>query len=221
MAASDKVNRAQFPKDEDHHKTVLSDIEDSFGMQITPMGIQHEGRNIPVGGLATRGNPSGKRTGGDRQNDDYIFQASLFNEDPRQRDHLTFISKPSASGDGGSYARVLTSQHHDYPVYDDKGEPSPDEHIGLHRHQYHDDLPSAMQHLSETADERSKWLEMKSAPPYGPNENWQGMVGDGSISYYADTPTSPATIVHSNPEVADSAYEVDTGTRERIPEEDQ
>jgi hypothetical protein len=221
MDASRHVNRAQFPKDEEHHKTVLSDIEDSFDIRITPMGIEHEGRIIPAGSMASVGNSNGQRSGGDRKNDDYVFKAELFNEDPRQRDNLTFISKPSASGGSGSYNRVLTSQHHDYPVYDDTGEPSPDQHISLQQHQYHDDLPSAMQHLSETADQRSKWLDTKSAPPYGGGDSWVGRIREGNISPYAGVPRSPKTISHSTNEVPSVDYEVDTGTRERIQDKDQ
>jgi hypothetical protein len=213
-----KVNRAQFPKAEDHHKTVLSSIEDSFDMRITPTGIEHEGRTIPAGSMSSIGNPNGRRAGGDRISDSYVFHTTLFREDPRHRDHLTFISKPTA--DGGSYNRVVTDQHHDYPVYDDKGEPSPDEHISLRRHQPHDDLPSALQHLSESADQRSRWLEMKETPPHGPSEIWQGGVGQGNISWTAATPTSPKTIEHSTNDDP-TVYQVDTGTRERIPKEDQ
>ena len=218
MDASRHVNRAQFPKDEDHHKTVLSDIEDSFGIQITPMGIEHEGRTIPSGSMSSIGNPNGRRAGGDRQNDSYIFKTTLFREDPRHRDSLAFISKPTA--DGGSYNRVVTEQRHDYPVYDDKGEPLPDQHLGLRQSKWHDDLPSALQHLSESADQRSEWLGMKSAPPHGPTDSWQGGVGEGNISWSAATPRSPKTIDHSSNDDP-NAYQVDTGTRERIPKEDR
>jgi len=197
VAANDNVNNDQFGKDS--HQEAISGIEGAHGVGFTRAGLQYgDGRKF-----APIANISAGYSG---------ISFVLPTEDPNVANTM-FLTTTSS---GHPQGKVVTDEYHTYPDSDKTA----------WRYNDHADVPSAMEHLAQGARERAGHLEAGTTPEEDPNGAPSGSSWKVSGAFGERPPLRPpSTISYSGPSSTplgtSTYYDVDTETRERIPDKDQ
>lgn len=211
--ANRNLNSKQFG--EDSHKQVISDLEEHHGIEFTPAGLRHsEGKMTPISGVWAEN--EGWAEGSDPGHQSMHFK--LPTEDP-DVDNTMWLGYPQENTrhEFENSTGVLTSEEHHYRQSDRT----------TTRLTKHADITSAMKHLDQGARDRAGHLEKGTSPSTeesgrtGMNGKW---VNYPRINNYKDNMRQPPNIINyysGHPDDNNTAYEVDTGTRERIPDKDQ
>jgi hypothetical protein len=207
------LSQPQFGKDSgDSHNEVISGIEDMHGVGFTKSGLQYgdDGRIAPISRVSAHSQE-------DAEGPYHSMTFKVPTEDRGATNTMLLTNKGAASSSAayGIPTGVLTMQYHEYPDSDKT----------IYRTDHHEDVPSAMEHLDRTTKERAEHLANKTVPPVAssrPGERADNGVW-GAIpnsTGYESMPMVPPNIIqYFSPE--GKSYKVDTGTRERIPKEDQ
>ena len=238
MAAPENVNHNQF-KD---HKEVISGIEGAHGVQLTPQGISYgKGQFAPASNVF-----ASESSGLDESIGHLTVQ--LPNEDPEVMNTLTLFGPgdrtkyeghhtgqkglESHTGDsdyrtGIEHSGVRTDENHLYPSTEDSIS-GKERSFSAHQYAYHEDVPSAMEHLRMSSKERADHLAAGTMPRVVPDPEslplsslgglWTGHNRSTPAAEYARTRLTPPTHIIYRASSRGSMYKVDTGTRERIPE---
>jgi hypothetical protein len=229
------------------HKRVIADMEAAGGYSITPTGIQYEGGTQHEGGMLPVANLRASQydvSDNPLPNGRSMSKALSFrvpSEDPQVTNDVSLHYEYPRGGKGMGIAEqdaIRLSETHAYPNdedhpttfphYDDDGQAT-NRMVHASRESYHDNLSSVADHLTRSAQQRGEHLENKTVPgdtfgtgtggwwhhPAAPDGHFGAEVTPPNSITYADYPMSDDGWEGPN------EYQVDTGTRERIPDKDR
>lgn len=227
MAAPDNVNSEQFDDHQDH----LNELEEQHGVEFTPMGLKHSGGFIPTTNMQAVGwdGPRHPRTAGSAEPPPRSSMSLYIpTEDPAVHTSLNLYNPSSAPDHPPS--GVETVEVHGYPNGQEGGQGH------RTRFNWHEDVPSAIEHLRQSSQERAGHLAGGTVPEininkssindvFHPDNNGKWRDDLRVIDSESHNPVEirenglvPPSTIGYNPLRGSGPYRVDTGTRERIPE---
>ena len=196
----------------------MSAVESWHDVDVNPTGVNHKEGHIPLTNMFLNDDDAGNGT---------FLMGRIPHEDPGRLDDIQLyfgLGPPSyGKGDGsisakGNRGSVYVREDHSYPVAggDSSGQGKVTRHI---RHSTHPDLDSALAHINAAGEARNDHLANNTLPSAEDGSHMMERV-------YPHKPESlvpPTTFNYRNYAKSGSldAHKIDTGTRERIPKEDQ